>query len=230
MQRGANIGAEELRIGRRPRDPRGRQPKQDRSAFKRYHRRGIPPRRSGTWISWRAGRRRIVLIQSGMAFSSQGAETEGRRGCRSPARSASRRIPCWSIFGSCRVTRIATPKMTIPSPSVLHFRGGRGDQRAGLSKLGCVLSPIWALPIRKAVRAFADAGCRYLQLDDTNLAYLCDAEQRKCCGSRATIRTSLPALRRHDQRRHRQPASGHDHLHASVPRQFPHLLDRAGRL
>lgn len=70
-----------------------------------------------------------------------------------------------------------TPKMTIPSPSVLHFRGGRKavsetiypDMAEFFNDLG--------LAYRKAVRAFADAGCRYLQLDETNLAYLCDPEQ-----------------------------------------------------
>lgn len=71
------------------------------------------------------------------------------------------------------------PKMTIPSPSVLHFRGGRNavdktvypDMNEFYRDLGQAY--------RKAVRAFADAGCRYLQLDETNLAYLCDPEQRE---------------------------------------------------
>jgi len=73
----------------------------------------------------------------------------------------------------------AVPKMTIPSPSVLHFRGGRNavdkavypDMNEFYRDLGQAY--------RKAVRAFADAGCRYLQLDETNLAYLCDPEQRE---------------------------------------------------
>jgi 5-methyltetrahydropteroyltriglutamate--homocysteine methyltransferase len=67
-----------------------------------------------------------------------------------------------------------TPKMTIPSPSAVHFRDGRDavppsvypDMNDFYRDLGQTY--------RKAVRAFADAGCRYLQLDEVNLTYLCD--------------------------------------------------------
>src|SRR5690348_10211583 len=70
-----------------------------------------------------------------------------------------------------------TPKMTIPSPSVLHFRGGR----AGISReVYPDLDPFFddlARTYRKAVRAFYDVGCRYLQFDDTVWAYLCSKEE-----------------------------------------------------
>lgn len=78
-----------------------------------------------------------------------------------------------SISGS------AEPKMTIPSPSVLHFRGGRKDIDAAvypdLADYFNDLAATW----REAIRAFYDAGCRYLQLDDTVWAYLCSDEQRQ---------------------------------------------------
>jgi 5-methyltetrahydropteroyltriglutamate--homocysteine methyltransferase len=45
---------------------------------------------------------------------------------------------------------------------------------------------------RKAVRAFADAGCRYLQLDETNLSYLCDPEQRQIIKDRGDDPDQLP--------------------------------------
>lgn len=75
-------------------------------------------------------------------------------------------------------TRVV-PKMTIPSPSVLHFRGGRhaivetayDDYDAFFDDLAVAYS--------KALAAFYEAGCRYLQLDDTVWAYLCDDEQRE---------------------------------------------------
>jgi 5-methyltetrahydropteroyltriglutamate--homocysteine methyltransferase len=73
----------------------------------------------------------------------------------------------------------ATPKMTIPAPSVLHFRGGR---RAIAPAVYPEMDEFYrdlGLAYRSAVGAFADAGCRYLQLDEVNLAYLCDAEQRQ---------------------------------------------------
>ena len=61
----------------------------------------------------------------------------------------------------------------------------------------------------KAVRAFADAGCRYLQLDEVNLTYLCDPSLRKLIADRGEDPATLPAdLCRHDQcgdRRHSRP-------------------------
>jgi 5-methyltetrahydropteroyltriglutamate--homocysteine methyltransferase len=69
------------------------------------------------------------------------------------------------------------PKMTIPSPSVVHFRGGR---RAIDPKTYPDLDMFFAdlgEAYCKAVAAFGAAGCRYLQLDEVNIAYLCDPEQ-----------------------------------------------------
>jgi 5-methyltetrahydropteroyltriglutamate--homocysteine methyltransferase len=73
--------------------------------------------------------------------------------------------------------RTAVPKQTIPSPSVVHFRGGREaiDQTTYPT-----LEPFFAdlgQAYGKAVAAFGEAGCRYLQLDEVNIAYLCDPEQ-----------------------------------------------------
>jgi 5-methyltetrahydropteroyltriglutamate--homocysteine methyltransferase len=71
----------------------------------------------------------------------------------------------------------AVPKQTIPSPSVLHFRGGR---RAIDTHFYPDLDGFFAdlgRAYRDAVQAFAAAGCRYLQLDEVNIAYLCDPEQ-----------------------------------------------------
>ena len=76
------------------------------------------------------------------------------------------------------------PKMTIPSPSMLHYRGGRKaiDPSAYLKMEDYYddLGKAYA----KAIRAFYDAGCRYLQLDDTSLSYFCDPEQRKMLAER----------------------------------------------
>jgi 5-methyltetrahydropteroyltriglutamate--homocysteine methyltransferase len=73
--------------------------------------------------------------------------------------------------------RKAVPKQTIPSPSVVHFRGGReAIDRATYPTLDGFFSDLGAA-YRKAVAAFGAAGCRYLQLDEVNIAYLCDPEQ-----------------------------------------------------
>jgi 5-methyltetrahydropteroyltriglutamate--homocysteine methyltransferase len=75
------------------------------------------------------------------------------------------------------LVRGAMPKMTIPSPSVVHFRGGR---RAIDAKTYPDMDGFFAdlgEAYNKAVAAFGAAGCRYLQLDEVNIAYLCDPEQ-----------------------------------------------------
>ncbi|HEX4261382.1 MAG TPA: 5-methyltetrahydropteroyltriglutamate--homocysteine S-methyltransferase [Acetobacteraceae bacterium] len=73
--------------------------------------------------------------------------------------------------------KMAAPKQTIPSPSVVHFRGGRGAiDRATYPDLDGFFADLgraW----HAAVGAFAEAGCRYLQIDEVNIAYLCDPEQ-----------------------------------------------------
>jgi 5-methyltetrahydropteroyltriglutamate--homocysteine methyltransferase len=72
-----------------------------------------------------------------------------------------------------------TAKMTIPGPSMLHYRGGRKMMNAGLyPDMDAFYSDVGAA-YAKAVGAFYDAGCRYLQLDDISFAYLCDPEQRQ---------------------------------------------------
>ena len=71
-----------------------------------------------------------------------------------------------------------TPKITIPSPSIMHFRGGREaisdvaypDMAEFYADLGRVY--------REEVSDLADAGCRYLQIDEVNFAYLCDPALR----------------------------------------------------
>lgn len=73
----------------------------------------------------------------------------------------------------------AVPKMTIPSPSVLHFRGGRkAIDPLVYPDLDSYFDDL-AQTYRDAIKAFYDAGCRYLQLDDTVWAYLCSDEQKR---------------------------------------------------
>ncbi len=73
--------------------------------------------------------------------------------------------------------RTAMPKQTIPSPSVVHFRGGRGAiDRAAYPELEPFFADLGEA-YHQAVGAFAEAGCRYLQLDEVYIAYLCDPEQ-----------------------------------------------------
>ncbi len=73
--------------------------------------------------------------------------------------------------------KTAVPKQTIPSPSVVHFRGGRrAIDRGTYPDLAGFFADL-GTAYQGAVRAFAAAGCRYLQIDEVNIAYLCDPEQ-----------------------------------------------------
>jgi 5-methyltetrahydropteroyltriglutamate--homocysteine methyltransferase len=85
-----------------------------------------------------------------------------------------------------------TPKVTIPSPTMLHFRGGRG---AISSEAYPDLGPFFA-DVAKAyadeLHALARAGCTYVQLDDTNLAYLCDPKMREGARARGDDPDELP--------------------------------------
>ena len=71
-----------------------------------------------------------------------------------------------------------TAKFTIPSPSMLHIRGGRkAISRDAYPDLDAFWADL-ALAYRHVVASFAAAGCRYLQLDDVSFAYLCDDRVR----------------------------------------------------
>jgi 5-methyltetrahydropteroyltriglutamate--homocysteine methyltransferase len=87
----------------------------------------------------------------------------------------------------------ATPKVTIPSPTMLHFRGGR----AGISREAYPeLDPDFYDDVAKAygdeLRSLHAAGCRYVQMDDTNMAYLCDEKMREAARQRGDDPNELP--------------------------------------
>jgi 5-methyltetrahydropteroyltriglutamate--homocysteine methyltransferase len=88
----------------------------------------------------------------------------------------------------------ATAKMTIPSPSSLHFRYGREAVPRNIYPSMDEFYRDLGLAYRKAVRAFADAGCRYLQLDEVNLAYLCDPALRDQVRERGDDPQTLPMV------------------------------------
>ena len=95
----------------------------------------------------------------------------------------------FAFLGS--ITR-RTAKFTIPSPSMLHLRGGR----ASISKEAYPdLQEFWhdaAAAYRAAIAAFGRAGCSYLQLDDVAFAYLCDPRVRDNCRRNGDDPDALP--------------------------------------
>ena len=86
--------------------------------------------------------------------------------------------PMIEHFGFVAAQTKATAKMTIPSPSSLHFRYGRDAVPEAIYPVMDDFYRDLGESYRKAVRAFADAGCRYLQLDEVFIAMLCDPKYR----------------------------------------------------
>jgi 5-methyltetrahydropteroyltriglutamate--homocysteine methyltransferase len=89
-------------------------------------------------------------------------------------------------------TRVV-PKMTIPAPGVLHFRQGRRSiSKDVYPDLDAYFEDV-GNAYRTAVRAFYDAGCRYLQLDDTTWSMMCDERELAHSRERGDDPTKLPA-------------------------------------
>jgi 5-methyltetrahydropteroyltriglutamate--homocysteine methyltransferase len=102
--------------------------------------------------------------------------------------------PMLDHFKFVREQAKATPKMTIPSPSSLHFRYGRDAVPESIYPEMADFYRDLGQTYRLAVRAFADAGCRYLQLDEVNFAYLCDPNLRAQVAGRGEDPDKLPSV------------------------------------
>ena len=86
-----------------------------------------------------------------------------------------------------------TPKVTIPSPTMLHFRGGRaGISRDAYPELDPAFYDDVASAYGQELQSLADAGCTYVQIDDTNMAYLCDEKMREAARRRGDDPNELP--------------------------------------
>ena len=97
-------------------------------------------------------------------------------------------------FRFLRAQTKRTAKLCIPSPSMLHFRGGRGSvDAAAYPEIDGFFADL-ARIYREEVADLAAAGCTYLQLDDTNLAYLCDPEHRERARAIGEDPAKLPSV------------------------------------
>src|SRR5215472_16326822 len=127
-----------------------------------------------------------IAFQGGIETQAKGLRVVGKIGFSGH--------PMLEHFRFLRDRTRAAPRMTIPSTSVLHFRAGRRavspSAYPDMEEFYCDLANAY----RGGVQAFADAGCRYLQLDEVNLAYLCDPEQRQMLRDRGDDPERLPAL------------------------------------
>jgi 5-methyltetrahydropteroyltriglutamate--homocysteine methyltransferase len=87
--------------------------------------------------------------------------------------------PMLEHFKFLKANTRVMPKMTIPSPNVLHFRLEPGAVYSSAYGHRDDIFDDLAAAYQNAVRAFYNAGCRYLQFDDTAWAYLCSRDELK---------------------------------------------------
>jgi 5-methyltetrahydropteroyltriglutamate--homocysteine methyltransferase len=123
----------------------------------------------------------LVDVDHGIQFT--GVQTKAQAP-RVTGRLGSRHHPMIAHFEFLKAHTKKTPKMTIPSPSMLHYRGGRKMIDQTLYPRMEDFYHDLGLAYGQAIKGFYDAGCRYLQLDDCSFAYLCDPEQRKMLADR----------------------------------------------
>jgi 5-methyltetrahydropteroyltriglutamate--homocysteine methyltransferase len=95
-------------------------------------------------------------------------------------------------FNFLKSVTTETPKVSIPSPTMVHFRGGRKSIDINAYPDMDVFFEDLAACYRAEIAALYAAGCRYIQLDDTNLAYLCDPKMRADAKERGEDPNELP--------------------------------------
>jgi len=97
-----------------------------------------------------------------------------------------------SDFEFIKAATKVTPKVCIPSPSLMHFRGGR---EAIDAKAYPNMADFWtdlARVYNEEIQDLVKRGLKYLQIDDTNLAYLCDEKMREAARARGDDPNELP--------------------------------------
>src|SRR3954463_10681300 len=118
----------------------------------------------------------IYQLDHGIQF--QGVETKPRS-IRVTGKIDFSNHPMIEHFKFLKAHTKVTPKMTIPAPSVMHFRLEPNAVTKSAYPSRDAIFDDSAGAYQKAVKAFYAAGCRYLQFDDTAWAYLCSQEELK---------------------------------------------------
>ncbi len=116
------------------------------------------------------------VMNTGVAFA---AVTTRNEGVQVTGKIGFSNHPMIEHFKFLKANTSRTPKMTIPAPSALYGRPIRTPiDKTAYSNLDTMFADL-GQAYKKAVRAFADAGCRYLQLDEVFIAMLCDEKYRQ---------------------------------------------------
>ena len=183
--RPARIDDAGLQRRRGRRDPRGRRATA-RSRAPGRHRRRVPPHLVAHGLHLLARRRQPGRGREPCTCSSatrRASTTTRRPRCawtaRSPCPATARSSATRSSFLRDTVQDGVTAKLTVPSPSMVHYRGGNSSiDESAYPDIEEFWSDLTTAYAEQAQRVHA-LGCRYLQLDDTSLAYINDPAQRE---------------------------------------------------
>jgi 5-methyltetrahydropteroyltriglutamate--homocysteine methyltransferase len=155
-------------------------------AIKKQQEVGLKPTTDGefrrSWwhldFLWGLGAERYVM-EEGVAFAGTNTRPEGARVVEKLRVTGEHPMVAHYRFLAAHTAPGHTPKMTIPAPSALYGRTGHmAVSPSAYTDLDLFFHEL-GQAYRQVVRQFADAGCRYLQLDEVMIAMLCDAAYRK---------------------------------------------------
>src|SRR5579885_1406474 len=131
------------------------------------------------------------LMNTGVAFA---AVTTRNEGVQVTGKIGFSGHPMIEHFKFLKANTSRTPKMTIPAPSALYGRPIMTPiNKAAYPNTDKMFDDLGQV-YKKAVRAFADAGCRYLQLDEVFIAMLCDETYRRTVKERGDDPDALGAI------------------------------------
>jgi 5-methyltetrahydropteroyltriglutamate--homocysteine methyltransferase len=131
------------------------------------------------------------VMDAGVAFATVTTRNEG---VKVTGKLGSARHPMIEHFKFLAAHTGQTPKVTIPAPSAMYGRPVKPPVDAGVYPRLNVMFEDLGQAYKKAVRGFADAGCRYLQLDEVFIAMLCDPKYRQQMTARGDDPTKLGEL------------------------------------
>jgi 5-methyltetrahydropteroyltriglutamate--homocysteine methyltransferase len=120
----------------------------------------------------------VELYQLDHGIQFQGVQTKAQS-IRIKGKIGFSNHPMLEHFEFLKAHTKVVPKMTIPAPSVMHFRLEPGAVSKDFYPNRDAIFDDLAMAYQKAIKAFYAAGCRYLQWDDTAWAYLCSQEELK---------------------------------------------------
>jgi len=123
----------------------------------------------------------VIEVDQGIQFT--GTQTKPKAP-RVTGKISSKNHPHIEHFKFLAANTTKTPKQAIPSPSMLHYRGGRKMINMGVYPTMEEFYHDLGQAYKQAVHGFYAAGCRYLQIDDCSFAYLCDPAQREMLAAR----------------------------------------------